>query len=44
MPDSWRKGIGQRGREWVAGHFNAPAVTEMTLKLYSDIAQSRKSS
>lgn len=44
MPESWRKGIGQRGREWVAGHFNAPAVSEMTLKLYSEIAQSRKSS
>jgi len=44
MPESWRRGIGQRGREWVAGHFNAPAVTEMTLKLYADIAQLRKSS
>lgn len=44
MPESWRRGIGQRGREWVAGHFNGPAVTEMTLKLYSDIAQLRKSS
>jgi len=44
MPESWRRAIGQRGREWVAGHFNAPAVTEMTLKLYGDIAQSRKSS
>lgn len=44
MPESWRKGIGQRGREWVADHFNAPAVAEMTLKLYSDVAQSRKNS
>lgn len=44
MPESWRRGIGQRGREWVASHFNAPAVGEMTLKLYADIARSRKSS
>jgi glycosyltransferase involved in cell wall biosynthesis len=44
MPASWRKGIGQRGREWVASHFNAPAVAEMTLKLYSGMARSRKSS
>lgn len=44
MPESWRRGIGQRGREWVTGHFTAPVVADMTLKLYSDIAQSRKSS
>lgn len=44
MPDTWRRGIGARGREWVIGHFNAPAVAEMTLKLYSEIVQSRKSS
>jgi len=43
MPDTWRRGIGTRGREWVTGHFNAPAVSEMTLKLYSEIAQARKS-
>jgi glycosyltransferase involved in cell wall biosynthesis len=43
MPESWRRGIGQRGREWVSEHFNAPAVAEMTLKLYSDVVQSRKS-
>lgn len=42
MPGAWRKAIGQRGREWVAGHFNAPTVTEMTLRLYAQIAQTRK--
>jgi glycosyltransferase involved in cell wall biosynthesis len=43
MPEAWRRGIGQRGREWVAGHFDAPSVAEMTLKLYSGLAPSRKS-
>lgn len=42
MPESWRRAIGQRGREWVAGHFNASAATEMTLRLYARITQVRK--
>jgi glycosyltransferase involved in cell wall biosynthesis len=41
MPESERHGIGQRGRDWVSRHFNAPAVTEATLKLYAGIARAR---
>jgi glycosyltransferase involved in cell wall biosynthesis len=41
MPEGWRRGIGVRGREWVAGHFNAGAVADMTLKLYAQIARTR---
>lgn len=39
MPEDWRRGIGLRGREWVASHFNAPAVAEMTLKFYAGMAR-----
>ena len=30
--------MGLRGRDWVLGHFNAPAVAAQTLRLYGEIA------
>jgi len=42
LPDLARKAMGARGREWMIGHFTAPAVTELTLKLYSEVARARK--
>jgi glycosyltransferase involved in cell wall biosynthesis len=42
MPEPNRATIGRRGREWVLGHFNAAAVTEQALRLYSEIAASTK--
>lgn len=36
MPDAARRAMGARGREWVLGHFNAPAVADLTLRLYAD--------
>ena len=32
-----RRAMGGRGRDWVLGHFNAPAVAEQTLRLYGEI-------
>jgi hypothetical protein len=29
--------MGERGRDWVLGHFNAPAVAAQTLRLYEEI-------
>ena len=37
MPEPVRRAIGQRGQDWVRGHFNADLVAEQTLKLYSKI-------
>ena len=33
-----RNAIGARGRAWVLGHFNRPAVAELTLNLYAEVA------
>jgi glycosyltransferase involved in cell wall biosynthesis len=41
LPDSTQQAIGARGRAWVLDHFNGPAVSEMTLKLYADVAGRR---
>jgi glycosyltransferase involved in cell wall biosynthesis len=41
LPESTRRAIGARGRAWVLEHFNAAAVSEMTLKLYADVATDR---
>ena len=41
LPESAQQAIGMRGREWVLEHFNADAVSEMTLKLYADVAAQR---
>ncbi|MGH6682791.1 MAG: glycosyltransferase [Pseudolabrys sp.] len=32
-----RRAMGDRGRDWVLGHFNAPAVAAQTLRLYDEI-------
>ncbi|MGC1693746.1 MAG: glycosyltransferase [Pseudolabrys sp.] len=32
-----RHAMGERGRDWVLGHFNAPAVAAQTLQLYEEI-------
>lgn len=39
LSDAARSGIGRRGREWVATHFEAAAVERATLALYAEIAQ-----
>lgn len=41
MPDPARRAMGMRGRQWVLGHFNAPAVADLTLRLYADVAMRR---
>jgi glycosyltransferase involved in cell wall biosynthesis len=41
LPESAQQAIGARGRAWVLEHFNATAVSEMTLKLYADVAAQR---
>ncbi len=33
-----RRAMGERGRDWVLGHFNAPAVATQMLRLYEEIA------
>jgi glycosyltransferase involved in cell wall biosynthesis len=42
LPESAQAAIGARGRAWVLEHFNAATVTEMTLKLYADVAAQRR--
>jgi glycosyltransferase involved in cell wall biosynthesis len=37
MPEPVRRAIGTRGREWVAGHFNAETVAAQMLALYGDV-------
>ncbi len=41
IPEPTRRAIGLRGRDWVLGHFNAPAVAERTLRLYSELAHAK---
>ena len=41
LPESAQKAIGARGREWVLEHFTTPAVSELTLKLYAEVATRR---
>jgi glycosyltransferase involved in cell wall biosynthesis len=41
MPEPTRRAIGLRGRDWVLGHFNAPAVAEQTLRLYGELVGSK---
>jgi glycosyltransferase involved in cell wall biosynthesis len=38
-PEQTRHAIGLRGRDWVVGHFNAPAVAKQTLALYAQLAR-----
>ena len=42
MPDPTRRQMGARGRDWVLGHFDATAVADQTLRLYSEIADQEK--
>lgn len=42
MPEASQRAMGARGREWMIGHFNAPIVTELTLKLYAEVARAPK--
>ena len=42
LPEATRRAMGLRGREWVIGHFNAPAVAEQALRLYDEIAGREK--
>lgn len=37
MPEPNRTALGQRGREWVLGHFDLAAVSEQTLRVYREI-------
>jgi len=41
LSDAVRSGIGRRGREWVAGHFDAAGVERATLALYAEIVRTR---
>src|SRR5664279_4515736 len=42
LPEPARRAMGARGRDWVLGHFNAPAVAEQTLRLYDEITGREK--
>jgi glycosyltransferase involved in cell wall biosynthesis len=42
MSPQQQRAIGQRGRNWVAGHFNRPAVADLTLRLYLGLASAKK--
>ncbi len=37
-----RRAMGERGRDWVRGHFNAPTVAEQTLRLYTEVTGRNK--
>lgn len=37
MPPAQQSAIGMRGRQWVIDHFNQPAVSDITLRLYSGL-------
>lgn len=38
LPEATRRAVGQRGREWVLAHHDAPGLAERTLQLYVDVA------
>jgi glycosyltransferase involved in cell wall biosynthesis len=39
LSDAVRASIGRRGREWVAGHFDAASIERATLALYAEVAR-----
>lgn len=39
MPEPNRATLGQRGRDWVLGHFDASTVAEQILRVYRDIGR-----
>ncbi len=41
MPEAARHAMGERGQDWVRGHFNAGLVAEQALRLYGEIASAR---
>ncbi len=41
MPEPTRAAMGQRGRDWVAGHFDPATVAEQTLRLYEEFLADR---
>lgn len=41
LPEPARAAIGQRGRDWVGGHFSAPAVADLALKVYAGLLKQR---
>ena len=41
LSDSARSAIGRRGREWVAGHFDATTIEQAMLALYADVTRPR---
>ena len=42
MPETARRGIGTRGREWVLSHFDAATVARQTLAVYAEVARPRR--
>jgi glycosyltransferase involved in cell wall biosynthesis len=43
MPPGQQAEIGLRGRHWVMDHFNQPAVSDITLRLYSSLMRGKNS-
>lgn len=43
MPVAQQAAIGLRGRHWVIEHFSQPAVSDLTLRLYSGLARGKTS-
>jgi glycosyltransferase involved in cell wall biosynthesis len=43
MPPAQQAAIGLRGRDWVTGHFNEQAVSDLTLRLYSGLVRRKNS-
>ncbi len=41
LPETTRRAIGTRGRNWVLAHHDAQALADRTLRLYVDLAQQR---
>jgi glycosyltransferase involved in cell wall biosynthesis len=37
LPEPVRRAMGQRGRDWVLGHFDVPVVARETLRFYDEI-------
>ncbi len=43
MPAAQQTAMGVRGRQWVTDHFNQPAVSDLTLQLYSGLVRDKNS-
>lgn len=41
MPPAQQAAVGLRGRQWVIDHFNQPAVSDMTLRLYAGLVRGK---